>query len=96
MDENEVVRVSEESELEEEPDDVDSNERRLDLVSRRWEGAGESVRLIGPWIHPELEVVKDLLVSNVPIALTEESTKRGVEPNSCSIFLAFRTNCVRC
>ena len=60
MDENEVVHASEESELEEEPDDVESNERRLDLVGRRREGPGESVRLMGPWIHPELEVVKNL------------------------------------
>jgi len=60
LDENEVVHASEESELEEEPDDVESNERRLDLVGRRWEGPGESVRLMGPWIHPELEVVKNL------------------------------------
>ena len=60
MDENEVVRASEERKLEEEPDDAESKERWLDLVSGRWEGPGESVRLIGPWIQRELEVVKNL------------------------------------
>jgi hypothetical protein len=63
LDEYEVVRARDESELEEEPDDVDSNERRLDLMSRRWEGPGESVMLIGPWIHHERGVVKNLLHS---------------------------------
>ena len=74
---------------------MESNERGLDLVSRRWEGPGESVMLIGSWVRHELEVIKNILVSNIP-NVTDVSIKRGVKPSSCSIFLAFRTNCVRC
>jgi len=77
----------------EEVEEVDS---RQVFISRRWEGRLENAVQLGSVI---LLLRKTSLKNNEyydsPIGSRALSTRRGVAPNICSSFLAFRSNWVR-